>query len=296
MNLNELKKPEPQPPIITIVGTPGVGKTSLGALFPSPIFIQAEEGSTVFDAWDDDVKPVMFPVLPRAKIKNQPEHKRVSTKDSILSQLRDLLTQEHEFKTLVIDSVTSLHALFCHEVCEIYGTDNVADAAGGFHKGYLVVAEMHGEIKAACDILRKKKGMTVIFLAHCGIKKMKNRPDADEYTVYTLDMHEASIAQYTNLVDAVLYLRNEEFVTGQQSDRKGNITKFGRIMQTGQRVLVTSGDGRVGFVNAKNRYQLDAEIQVDEGENPLLDLIPYFVKRKKPETLETTEAKLEQAE
>jgi hypothetical protein len=64
-------------------------------------------------------------------------------------------------------------------------------------------------------------------------------------------------------------------------------------MQTGQRVLVTSGDGRVGFVNAKNRYQLDAEIQVNEGENPLLDLIPYFVKRKKSET---TEAKQEQAE
>ena len=85
MNLSELKKPEPQPPIITIVGIPGVGKTSLGALFPSPIFIQAEEGSTVFDAWDDDVKPVMFTVLPRAKIKNQPEHKRVSTKDAILT-------------------------------------------------------------------------------------------------------------------------------------------------------------------------------------------------------------------
>ena len=135
---------------------------------------------------------------------------------------------------------------------------------------------MHGEIKAACDVLRKRKGMTIIFLAHCGVKKMKNRPDAEEYTVYTLDMHDASIAQYTNLVDAVLYLRNEEFITGQQSDKKGQVTKFGRIMQTTQRILVTSGDGRVGYVNAKNRYQLEAEIPVDEGENPLLDVIPYF--------------------
>ena len=271
MNLSELTKPAPQPPILTIVGTPGVGKTTLAALFPSPVFVQAEEGATVFDAWDDEAKPVVFPVLPRASAAKQ-----VSTKDALLTQLRALITQEHNFKTLVIDSVTSLHTLFCHEVCERYQVDNVADAAGGFHKGYLVVAEMHGEIKAACDVLRKRKGMTIIFLAHCGVKKMKNRPDAEEYTVYTLDMHDASIAQYTNLVDAVLYLRNEEFITGQQSDKKGQVTKFGRIMQTSQRILVTSGDGRVGYVNAKNRYQLEAEIPVDEGENPLLDVIPYF--------------------
>jgi len=275
MDLSELKKPEPQPPIITIVGTPGVGKTTLGALFPKPVFVQAEEGATVFDSWDDESKPVVFPVLPRASAK-----KRTSTKETLLDQLRALASQDHDFKTLVIDSVTSLHTLFCHEVCENYGVDNVADAAGGFHKGYLVVAEMHGEIKAACDILRKKRGMSIVFLAHCGVKKMKNRPDADEYTVYTLDMHEASIAQYTNLVDAVLYLRNEEYVTGQASDKKGAVTKFGRIMQTGQRILVTSGDGRIGFVNAKNRYQLEAEIHVDEGENPLLELIPFYRKKE----------------
>lgn len=274
MDLTSLTKPLSKPPQITIVAAPGAGKTSLGALFPNPIFIQAEEGMSVFETWADELRPVIFPALPRSNKKE-----KISTKDALLDQLRSLAQQDHDFKTLVIDSVTSLHSLFEHEVCEDYEVDNVADAAGGFHKGYLVVKEMHSEIKTACDYLRNKKGMTVIFLAHSGVQKMKNRPDAEEYSVYSLDMHKDSIPVYVNLVDAVLYLRQEEFVKGGATDKKGITTKLGKVVQTGDRILVTSGDGRIGYVNAKNRYDLDSEIPMPIGANPLLDLIPYFKSR-----------------
>lgn len=273
MDLTSLTKPLSKPPIITIVGTPGVGKSTLGALFPNPIFIQAEEGSSVFDSWAEEDKPTVFPVLPRANAKE-----KISTLEALKDQLRALIKQDHDFKTLVLDSVTSLHNLFEHEVADAYGVDNVADAAGGFHKGYLVVKEYHQEIKSACDYLRDKKGMTIVFLAHAGVEKVKNRPDADEYSVYSLDMNKQSVSVYVALVDAVLYLRQEEFVKGVQTDRKGVTTKFGKVVQTGERILVTSGDGRVGFVNAKSRYPMDAEVPVPIGENPLLKLIPYFSK------------------
>lgn len=266
-------KPKQEAPIITIVATPGAGKTTLAALFPSPVFIQAEAITAVFDSWDEDAKPDAFDELPRANAA-----RKTSTKETLLNHLRDLIKEDHQYKTLVVDSITSLHALFEHEVCENYGVDNVANAAGGFHKGYLVVAEMHSEIVNACKVLRKQKGMTIIFLAHSGIKKMKNRPDAEEYTVYSLDMHEASISTYINLSDAVIYIRNEEFVKGNETDKKGQITKFGKIVQTGQRVLVTSGDGRIGYVNAKNRYDLEPEIPFNKGENPLIEAIGYYKK------------------
>lgn len=277
MDLSALTKPTSKPPMLTIVGSPGAGKTSLGALFPNAIIIQAEEGSSVFDTWEDDVKPTVFPPLPRAR--SDKSGKVAGTLDAILDQLRALITQEHGFKTVVIDSVTALHTLFENEVCVKYGTDNIGEAAGGYGKGFLEVKEMHGKVKNACDHL-KAKGITVVFLAHSGVKKIRNSPEAEEHSVYSLDMHDASIPYYTNLVDGVIYIRQEEFVKGQQSDKKGNTTKFGKIINTGKRILVTSGDGKVGYVNSKNRYDLPPEIEIDKGENPLLDLIPYFINNK----------------
>lgn len=276
MDLSSLTKPLTKPPQITIVGTPGVGKSSLAALFPKPIFVMAEDGTSVFDSWSEEDKPTVFPTLPRSNSKE-----KISTKDTLLSQLRALATQDHDFKTLVIDSVTSLHALFEHEVADAYGVDNVADAAGGFHKGYLVVKEYHQEIKTACDYLRDKKNMAIIFLAHTGVEKIKNRPDAEEYSTYGLDMHKASSPVFVNLVDAVMYLRQDEFIKGGATDRKGNVTKLGKIVQTGDRIMVTSGDGRQGYVAAKSRYPMDSEIPVPMGENPLLSLIPFFASKTK---------------
>lgn len=279
MSLSMIQKPQPAAPIITLVGTPGVGKTTLAALFPKPVFIQAEEITGVFDDWEEESKPDSFPVLKRADAK-----RKTSTKDDLLSQLRALITEEHDYKTLVVDSNTSLNKLFEHEVCEQYGVDNVGSAAGGFNKGFLVVSEMHAEIINACKYLRSAKGMSIVFLAHAGIKKMKNRPDSDEYTVYTLDMHEASASLYIALSDAVIYIRNEEFVKGTETDKKGQVTKFGKVVQTGQRVLVTSGDGRIGYVNAKNRFNLEPEISFEKGENPLLTEIKYYASVRNNET------------
>lgn len=279
MDLSLLTKPETQPPLITIVGTPGVGKTTLGALFPNAVFIMAEDGSAVFDTWDQDSKPMIFPKLPRAKAEKG--ELKVSTVETLLDQLRSLITQKHNYKTVVIDSVTSLHTMFEHELCEVYGVDNVAEAAGGFGKAFKVLKEMHAQVKDACDHLRGR-GIAVIFLAHTGTKKVKNSPDSSsEYTVFSLDMHEESVPIYVNLCDAVIYIRQEEIIAGAVTDKKNNTTKFGKITMTSDRAMITSSDGRKGYVLAKNRYKLESSIPFAEGENPLLSLIPYYATGKK---------------
>lgn len=283
MDLSTLvKKTHIDAPMLTIVGTPGVGKSTLAAMFPNVIFVQAENSGAVFDMWDDDVKPMLLPRLPRAEVKDG--KLVVSTKAVLLDQLRALATQKHDYKTVVLDAATSLHALFEHELCVSYGVTNIGEAAGGYGKGFDEIKEMHSEVKDAFDYLCLKKGITVIFLAHADIRKIKNRPDADEYTIFTLGMHEKSIPTYTNFVDAVLYLRQEEFVKGVQSDKKGNTTKFGKLVQSADRVLVTSGDGRIGYANAKNRFDFEPEIAVEKGENPLLSLIPFYQSKPKSKT------------
>lgn len=259
-------------PMITIIGSPGTGKTTLAATFPKAIFIQAEKATTIFESFDDDVMPMVYPVLPRSNYKRKPQ---LSTKSVLLDQLRELATEKHDRKTVVIDSVTTLHARFEHELCEKYNVDNVADAAGGFQKGYIVVAEMHNEIMNACNVLRNK-GLAIVFLAHTGIQRVKDSPELDEHCVYTMDMHKQSVPIYVNQVDMVVYLVKESFVTGKETNKKGQITKYGKLIQTGARKLITSSDGKVGYVAAKTRYPMDVELPLGLGENPLLELIPFF--------------------
>lgn len=270
------KKSTPKPPMITIVGSPGTGKSTLGALFPNPVFIQAEDGSSVFETWDEDAQPMLLPALPKAR-KDGSGNMVVSSYETIKDQLRELVTQEHDFKTVVFDAVTSMSRLLESEIALRDGVGTVADAAGGFHKGFIELSQMHAEIVYMCSVLRQKRGMAVVFLAHTGTEKVKNRPDdAAQYSVYSLDMHKDSAAIYVSQSDAVVYIKKQEIVTGQETNRKGQVTKFGRAVQTGERVLITSGDGMMGFVSAKNRYGMDNEIPLHLGENPLLQYIPYF--------------------
>src|SRR5574343_764081 len=109
--LDQVKKPVAKAPVITIVGFPGVGKTTLGALFPNPIFIQGETSAGVFDNWDESVQPALMPELPRPNLK-----KDIRTSEIVTGQLKELVTIEHDFKTVVIDSVTSLNAIFESEI------------------------------------------------------------------------------------------------------------------------------------------------------------------------------------
>ena len=273
--LAKAAKPKSKPPMITIVGTPGAGKTTLGAMFPNALLVMSEDGASVFESWDDDAKPSVLPRLPKAS-KDEVGNLR-STRETLLSIMDELISTDHGFTTLVVYSITSLDMLFGHEIALRDGVNTVADASGGFHKGYAEVASWHAEFVYKCEQLRAVKRMGIVFLAHTGIKKIRNRPDAAaDYSVFSMDMDNQSLSIYTSQCDAVLYLVKEEFIQGSETNRKGQTTKLGRLVQTGERKLITTGDGQVGYINAKNRYNMPAEIPVEHGSNPILQYVKFY--------------------
>lgn len=277
--LSKAKKPVPKPPLITIVGSPGTGKTTLGALFPQAIILPTEDGTSVFENWDDAVQPAVLPRLPKSA-KDAAGNMTRSTKDTLTSIIDELMTTEHDFKTLVIDSITTLDALFGHEITLRDNVNTVADASGGWHKGFAEIASWHADLVYKCEQLRAVKGMAVIFLAHTATKKIRNSPDAmADYSVFSLDMDNQALSVYVAQSDAVTYMVKEQYVTGGEVNRKtGQTSKFGRISQSGEHKLITSGDGQVGYVNAKNRYGMPPELSVPLGTNPLLEYIKFFNK------------------
>ena len=274
--LERAKKPSPKPPMITIVGSPGVGKTSLGALFPSAILLPTEDGTAVFENWQDDVQPTVLPRLPKAQ-KDEVGNMARSSRDTLNKIMDELLTTDHGYKTFVVDSISTLGKMFESEISLRDGVGNVAEASGGFHKGYTEVASWHADFIYKCEQLRAVKNMAIIFLAHIGVKRVRNRPDAEaDYSIFSLDMDNQALSNYVAHSDAVLYLVKEELVLGHQTNRKGQTTKYGRVTQTGERRLITTGDGKVGYVDAKNRYNMPGEIDVPFGTNPITQYIKFF--------------------
>lgn len=263
-----------KPPILTIVGFPGAGKTSLAGLFPSPAFIMAEDARTVFQDTPEDLQPHFNPLLPKANKK-----KGISTKQVLLDQLREFATEDHPFKTLVFDTCTVLNDLFEHELVEYYPgkTDSITDAAGGFQKAFDIAASWHEEIITACYAIRDRKNMAIVFLAHSDDKKIKNHAElTGDYTVYGMRMNKKSEDVYKVYSNAVVYLKQLESTRGHVTDDKGRTIKRGKMKMSEDRVLITSSGGMEGFVSAKTQYEMPQEINVQKGTNPILQYIPFY--------------------
>lgn len=282
-------KATPKAPIIVISGVGGSGKTTLAATFEKPIFIQCENAQTVFEDYEDG--PDFFPpIIPYNKDKLKPS----VPSEQIMDQMRQLLTEKHDFKTLVFDTITAMSLMF---EAEIIGKDetnpqSIVEANGGYGKAYHHLAQMHAEIMIACQALRKR-GITVVMLAHTGIIKMRNDPESAEYTVYGLDLPEKSRSVYENHPSAVLYLKSKSVILGAEKDRQGRQTKPGKIRNTGQRILITSEDGVTGYKGAKNQYRMPQNLEVNEFENPIIEYISFL---RKPVDAEVTKHEVKKEE
>lgn len=196
-------KSESRKLMVTVLGSPGLGKTSLAAKFPKPFFLRTEDGLKSLDNLDTDA---------RASQLIERTNDGVQGYDLFMDQLRNLYTQEHNFETLVIDSVTRLHSLIEAKILSKDPSKNMASCEGGFHQGYKVAAKMHMDVFEACEKLRKHRNMYIIFIGHISTDNIV-RPDGVTYSTYAIDLHKDSKQVYISNVDIVGFIKANEYET-----------------------------------------------------------------------------------
>ena len=253
--LEQATVPEAGPQIITICGDAGLGKSSLAATFPKPIFIRCEDGVARIPA---AFRPKALPP--------------VRSEDQLWEQLKALIHEEHDYKTAVFDTVSAADRMFIQSILKPENekrADNgkpplaINAIMGGYGAGYSALAARHQQVRNAAEMLRIKRGMNVIFLAHTEVGTMR-LPDQDDFSRYSLRMtHDKSLPPYLDDVDAVGFLRQRIVLKGDDGERKKAVSD-----ETRELVMHVTASNV-----SKNAYGITEPIEVPLGENPLAEFV-----------------------
>jgi len=234
ISLSSLNRQSVQkPPRIVLYGVHGVGKTTFAANAPNPVIIQTEDGLGSIDI----------------------DHFPLATSfDDVIGAFGALYTEDHDFETLIIDSLDWLEPLVWAEACKRNNWQSIEDA--GYGKGYLAAIDVWREYLDAVNGLRTEKSMAIIQTAHAEINRFDN-PETEPYDRYQIKLHKRASDLVQEHADMVLFANWKTSVTKADAGFNKKVT---RGIGAGTRVIYT--EERPAFL-AKNRHRLPPELPLD---------------------------------
>jgi hypothetical protein len=226
-----------------VYGVPGIGKTVFGCTFEKPILLRVEDGAAAIDV-------ATFPKL----IENYAE---------LMEALSALHGQEHDFKTLVLDSLDWLEPIVWAQTVARLNADRdrpLESIEGvGYGKGYVEAEQEWRNVLGWLDALRLNRGMAIVLIAHAEIKRHEP-PDGDPFDRYQIKLHKRAWALWQEWADMVLFANYRKRTIKTKDGGKSGQDKF-RAEGAGERCLYT--DERPAYV-AKNHWSLPHEIFVGQ--------------------------------
>ena len=227
---------QPLPPRLILYGTEGIGKSTFASDAPSPVFIQTEDGLAEIDC-------DKFPLATRL--------------EDVQAALQELISEQHEYQTVVVDSLDWLERLIWDDLCRQYNVTSIDKVDGGYAKGYTHALTYWRQILDSLSRLRTERGMVVICIAHSKVEKFED-PEATAYDRYSPRLHKHACALVCEWSDAVLFATRRIRVQSEDAgfNRKRGIA-HGLGRDGGERVIRAIGSPSCV---AKNRYALPEEL------------------------------------
>ena len=213
---------------VVLYGPEGIGKTTLASQFPTPIFIDLENGSDTMDVARTDTPKSFNDVL----------------------NLMTLIQTEDEFQTVVIDTADKLEQLITAHVLEEHHLKSIEDA--GYGKGYTFMAEEMVRFLRKCGDLIDA-GKNVVIVAHAAMRKFEQPDEMGAYDRWELKLSKKCAPLVKEWADMVLFLNYKTTVI---TDDKTKSKKA----RGGKRVMYTTHHPAW---DAKNRFGLDDELPME---------------------------------
>lgn len=232
------KKRTDDPDFWMLVGVEGVGKTGFGVEATGSVILPAEEGLLPY---------------PNAAAFPRPE-----TWDDVRAVFQSLLTEKHDYKTLVVDTLDAVEVLLCKHVCAQNRWPNMN--ALDYMNCWLANLDPWREFINDCHRLRKERGMEVGLIAHAQVKAFRN-PSGADYDTYAPKLEKRAIPLFREQVNAMLFATFEETVV--KGKKEAAVGDKGKVVITGQRIILT--ERRNGW-EGKNRWSLPAKLPLSYAE------------------------------
>ena len=216
---------------VVLYGPEGIGKTTLAAGFPDPLFVDVEGGTSHYDVARVDPAPASWQAL--------------------METVR-AVKAERPCATLVIDTADWAEDMCMRGLCAENKWSSIESP--GYGKGYTYLAEEFGRLLDALSDVAEA-GVNVVVCAHAQMRKFEQPDEAAAYDRWELKLQKKVAPMLKEWADAVLFLnwKTTVEVVGEGKSAKGKARNARRTMFCQHHACW----------DAKNRWGLPAEVPAE---------------------------------